>query len=181
MVGGLTGSAAIRKTAANTVSFDTQIPNGGLNSITGALSASQYNHVMGVIRRSPETGEVVKSFYINGVLASSAATNVDPTPFIRFEVGHQNSSAYFDGPIDHLVLLPYAASAAHVAAIAATFYATSFPRVIVAGDALPQLANGLIPVLAEGTTESHDFLAAGTGSGGLRNNMRRVSFDLMEV
>lgn len=91
--------------------------------------------------------------------------------------GEDNAASAAEARYDEILIVPYQMTADMVAALAArTSAIVPFPFVSVAGDMIPEAAG----VTCKGLYTGSEYLQAALG-GTFQSNLRRVTFDLIEV
>ncbi len=174
-----------RASSSNNLVFFTEPASGtGGDSLTYATSPwdDDWHMVTAVLRRNAESGENIKSLYFDGSLVGSSnpAVNTLPacTDFTRLTMGKgRGAGSQWQGAIDDLQMLPFAASADLVTAWYNMAKAMpNFPNFYVDGDIMP---DNELEVLARGVVEGSKFVVAKTG-GVARNNNRLVSMKIEE-
>jgi hypothetical protein len=132
-----------------------------------------------VLRRNFETGENERELYYDGVLiASDAVGGRAPTLAASNQIFFAcwGAASELNGRVDDVQVLPFAATAAQVAAWAAMGQAMSdLPYLIASGDFI-----NADSVIVLGEVVSMPYRAFADGAAGWRSNAREVSFELRE-
>jgi hypothetical protein len=161
--------------ASGNYQFQT-LKKGSSPDALGFTMTNNFQMITAVMRYNPETGEVGKETYVDGVF-DSGVTPADLPPgsgLSTMAVGHKNDTGYGHWFFQDLMVLPFAATGAQIAAWFAMGKAmSSLPRVFVDGDIMP---DDTLTVEAEGLVRAGEFAWASA-----RNNRRRVEFELHEV
>lgn len=119
-------------------------PLGASATAAGAFSSLSWRHFAIVLRRAPASGLPNVQIFVNGVLAASSALpgveiDLDFRTFGPLHLGAFYGVEQFNGEIDEVHVLPWAAPAGQIAALAAATrtYAVQ-PRAIAGGDWLAE-------------------------------------------
>lgn len=119
-------------------------PLGVSATAAGALASSAWTHVAIVLRRAPASGLPNVQVFVNGTLAASSALpgvelDLDFRTFGPLHLGAFYGIEQFNGELDEAHVLPWAAPAGQIAALAAATrtYAVQ-PRAIAGGDWLAE-------------------------------------------
>jgi hypothetical protein len=148
---------------------------------TSGAAWADWAHVAVVYRPKQSASDSAKiELYVDGVLRASATGGNYPrgADFANLYVGHSSGSSYWEGTIDDLRLLPFAAPAAMLAGLAAATTAqASAPRITLAGDLTLDESVEVIGI----DPANRYFGQHLTGGGGWRSDHQRIKFALESV
>lgn len=137
------------------------------------------HHVAVVIRRSPVSGESKLELFIDGTSDKTDDTGnyFDGSLITVLEIGsYREGSGQLDGWADDLTILPYALTAAEIAAVYAFGVANpALPELRMEGDVIPESS---LTVLGHALS---DRLSPVNIGGAWDNNAARLEFELLEV
>jgi hypothetical protein len=171
-----------RDSGANNIDYQTRGPTDIVaDTITYAASPwdDAWHMVTATMRTNPETGEVKKELYFDGVSVATFSPAQVPlmSEIDEFKIGDPGVSSLDGALVDDMMLVPFAAPAALVTAWFNAGQAMSLlPRVEMTGDIIPESST-----IVEGEVTSMPFLGASVDGVNFIDNARRVEFTIDEV
>jgi hypothetical protein len=171
-----------RPTNTNLVSFTTSFGTSDTRSYSNPWDG-QWHMITATLRSNPESGEVIKALYVDGVLRSSSSPANHPllwSGLTQLNVGQVGAGGERIGLHNtlmcDLMIVPYAMPAALVSGIYNFGRSVAnLPRLVFNGDMVPEDF-----VTAEGSVSPSEYVRF-TDAGSWRANARRVEFELVEV
>jgi hypothetical protein len=170
-----------RDASANNATLRVYDADGNTDSLTYGTSPwdDDWHHVAFTLRGADNQAVI----YYDGSSVASKTMAYYPrlAELASLFIGNTGGSSYWDGLIDDLMLLPFAAPAELIAAIAAQTVAHApLPKIRASGDfyeTYPAGSGEDYGVLVEGSVRSSDYNPVAI-SGSWTNNAQRVAFEL---
>jgi hypothetical protein len=170
----------IRSNGANDVQFRTNDEDAAGDNLTYATTPwdGDWHMVTCVLRANPETGENKKTIYFDGVSVATSDPAKTPvlTNLANLWIANSNGGNYWQGIVDEMQILPFAATPELVTAWFGLGRAlTGLPRLRAEGDFTRDSF-----VTVDGRVTAAPYLRRQDGAS-WRNNMRSIEFELAEV